>query len=49
MNAKRLKRRLIKALYKMNPHGEQIVLGKNFVPEWVYEKLIAEKKRIDMA
>ena len=27
----------------------QIVLGKNFVPEWVYEKLIAEKKRIDMA
>ena len=27
----------------------QIILGKNFVPEWVYEKLIAEKKRIDMA
>ena len=27
----------------------QIVLGKNFVPEWVYDKLIAEKKRIDMA
>ena len=27
----------------------QIVLGKNFVPEWVYEKLIEEKKRIDMA
>lgn len=27
----------------------QIVLGKNFVPEWVYDKLIAEKKLIDMA
>ena len=27
----------------------QIVLGKNFVPEWVYDKLIEEKKRIDLA
>lgn len=27
----------------------QIVLGKNFVPEWVYEKLLEEKKRIDLA
>lgn len=27
----------------------QIILGKNFVPEWVYDKLIEEKKRIDMA
>lgn len=27
----------------------QIVLGKNFVPEWVYDKLIQEKKRIDLA
>jgi len=27
----------------------QIILGKNFVPEWIYEKLINEKKRIDMA
>ena len=27
----------------------QIILGKNFVPEWVYEKLVEEKKRIDMA
>jgi len=27
----------------------QIVLGKNFVPEWVYDKLIEEKKRIDMS
>ena len=27
----------------------QIILGKNFVPEWVYDKLAEEKKRIDMA
>ncbi len=27
----------------------QIILGKNFVPEWIYDKLIEEKKRIDMA
>ena len=27
----------------------QIVLGKNFIPEWVYDKLLEEKKRIDMA
>lgn len=27
----------------------QIVLGKNFVPEWVYEQLLKEKKLIDMA
>lgn len=27
----------------------QIVLGKNFVPEWIYDKLVNEKKLIDMA
>ena len=27
----------------------QIILGKNFVPDWIYDKLIEEKKRIDMA
>ena len=27
----------------------QIVLGKNFVPEWIYDKLVDEKKRLDMA
>ena len=27
----------------------QIVLGKNFVPDWVYDKLMEEKKRLDMA
>lgn len=32
-----------------NPINGQIVLGKNFIPDWVYDKLVAEKKRIDMA
>ena len=27
----------------------QIILGKNFVPEWIYDKLVAEKKCIDLA
>ena len=27
----------------------QIILGRSFVPEWVYDKLIKEKKLIDMA
>lgn len=27
----------------------QIILGKNFVPEWIYDKLLEEKKNIDMA
>jgi len=27
----------------------QIILGKNFVPEWIYDKLIKEKKRLDLA
>lgn len=27
----------------------QIILGKNFVPEWVYDKLLEEKKRIEIA
>jgi len=27
----------------------QIILGKNFVPEWIYDKLVQEKKCIDMA
>lgn len=27
----------------------QIMLGKNFVPDWVYDKLVAEKNLIDMA
>ena len=27
----------------------QIILGKNFVPEWIYDTLLKEKKRLDMA
>lgn len=27
----------------------QIILGKNFVPEWIYDKLIEEKKCLDLA
>lgn len=27
----------------------QIILGKNFVPEWIYDKLVQEKKMMDMA
>ena len=27
----------------------QIILGKNFVPEWIWDNLIQEKKRLDMA
>ena len=27
----------------------QIILGKNFVPDWIYDKLMQEKKCIDMA
>ncbi len=27
----------------------QLILGKNFIPEWIYDELIAEKKRLDLA
>ena len=27
----------------------QIILGKNFVPEWIYEKLLEEKRCLDLA
>lgn len=27
----------------------QIMLGKNFIPDWIYDKLIEEKKRLDLA
>lgn len=32
-----------------NVMNGQIILGKNFVPEWIYGKLIEEKKRLDLA
>ncbi len=32
-----------------NPNNGNIIMGKNFVPDWIYEELINEKKRLDMA
>lgn len=32
-----------------NMSNGQIILGKNFVPEWVYDKLMQEKKHLDLA
>ena len=32
-----------------NPVNGQIVMGKNFIPDWVYDKLVEEKKRLDLA
>ena len=32
-----------------NPNNGQIILGKNFIPEWIYDSLIKEKKQLDMA
>ena len=32
-----------------NVMNGQIILGKNFVPEWIYDKLLEEKRRLDLA
>ncbi len=32
-----------------NALNGQIILGKNFIPEWIYEKLMQEKKMMDLA
>jgi len=32
-----------------NPLNGQIVLGKNFIPEWIYDKLVEKKKMVDLA
>ena len=32
-----------------NANNGQMVLGKNFIPEWVYEKMLEEKQRLDLA
>ena len=32
-----------------NPNNGQIIMGKNFIPEWIYEKLTKEKKQLDLA
>ncbi len=32
-----------------NPNNGNIIMGKNFVPDWIYDELVKEKKRLDMA
>jgi len=32
-----------------NPNNGNITLGKNFVPEWVYDKMLEAKKRLDIS
>ncbi len=32
-----------------NPVNGQILLGKHFIPKWIYDKLVQEKKRLDLA
>lgn len=32
-----------------NPNNGQIIMGKNFVPEWIYDALMKEKKQLDLA
>lgn len=32
-----------------NPNNGNIIMGKNFIPDWIYDELIKEKKRLDMA
>ena len=32
-----------------NSMNGQIILGKNFIPEWIYDNMVQEKKRLDMA
>lgn len=32
-----------------NPNNGQIIMGKNFIPDWIYDSLIKEKKQLDLA
>ena len=32
-----------------NPNNGNVILGKNFIPEWIYDELVKEKKRMDLA
>lgn len=32
-----------------NLNNGQIIMGKNFIPEWIYDQLIEEKNRLDLA
>lgn len=32
-----------------NPNNGNIIMGKNFIPEWIYDELIKEKRRMELA
>ncbi|MCD7878859.1 MAG: PHP domain-containing protein [Candidatus Gastranaerophilales bacterium] len=32
-----------------NPNNGNIILGKNFVPDWIYDELMKEKRRMELA
>lgn len=32
-----------------NPNNGQVIMGKNFIPEWIYDELYNEKRRLDLA
>ena len=32
-----------------NPNNGNIIMGKNFVPEWIYDELMKEKRRMELA
>ncbi len=32
-----------------NPNNGQIIMGKNFIPDWIYDNLYEEKHRLDLA
>ena len=32
-----------------HPSNGNIILGKSFIPDWIYSKLAEEKKRLDLA
>lgn len=32
-----------------NPNNGQIIMGKNFIPDWIYDNLYREKHRLDLA
>ena len=35
--------------HSLNLNNGQIYMGKNFVPDWIYNELLNEKKRLDLA
>lgn len=32
-----------------NPNNGTIIMGKNFIPDWIYDELVKEKRRMDLA